>query len=84
MFPRRSSMSLKGKCCYSIVTYLLDVAPSNLLPRPLPPPPLYFISSKTWLLSNIQQTYIHEHTPHLTHSDVRSADNAWYHIEENF
>ena len=47
------------------VTYLLDVTPSNPLPHPLSPPcthsTLCYLSSKFWLLSSIQHTYIHTH-----------------------
>ena len=65
-FLRRSSMSLEGKMLFRLgnVTNWLDVTPSNQLPSP----PFYFVSSKTWLLSNIQQTYIHEHIHSHTHT----------------
>ena len=56
-----SNLSYTGECCFSLETDLLDVAPSNPLPRPiitLPIPLCVFKFKKVWLLSNIQHTFV--------------------------
>ena len=64
----------------------------------LPPPPFYFISSKTWLLSNIQQTYMntythihtrhthtpHTHTPHTRHTHVTHTHLTHTHLTHTY
>ena len=59
--PLTEQHELKEQMLFHLgnVTYLLHVTPSNPLPHPLSPLPIPLRSLKIWLLSNIQQAYIH-------------------------
>ena len=67
-FPRRNSMSPKGKCCS--VWGMLDVTPSNPIPYLLPSPPILLHVKFKGLVAKQHPANVHTALHVLVHADM--------------